>query len=143
MPQIHPLVLLFNHCLKSPTMPTQAYFDRYPKFPDDIQTAKLPQISYAKLLANDEYESEALFEVSRAMGFFLLDFRCCPEGEEFLEKAEIMFDINEEVTSMEVHELMKYAFQPPKLLFGLVLSLGLNFSALIRCGHFPVLSIKK
>lgn len=99
-------------------MPTQAYFDRYPPFPGDVPVAKLPRLSFAKLLARDESESDALFEACRAMGFFLLDFQGCPEGESFLKKAETMFDINEEVNAMDVGELMKYAYRPPHSLFG-------------------------
>lgn len=99
-------------------MPTQAYFDKYPSFPSDVPVAQLPRLSFAKLLAHEESESEALFEACRAMGFFLLDFQGCPEGEAFLKKAETMFDINEEVNAMDVDELMKYAYQPPHSLFG-------------------------
>ena len=109
-------------------MPSQAYFDKYPSFPSDIPVAKLPRLSFAKLLAHDQGESNALFQTCRAMGFFLLDFRGCIEGDAFLKKAETMFDINEEVNAMDVDELMKYAYKPPHSLFGLVSILHLLFS---------------
>jgi isopenicillin N synthase-like dioxygenase len=99
-------------------MPTQAYFDKYPTFPSDISVAKLPRLSFAKLLVHEENESNALFEACRAMGFFLLDFQGCVEGEEFLKKAETMFGLNEQVNAMDVDELMKYAYKPPHSLFG-------------------------
>ena len=99
-------------------MPTQAYFDNYPSFPGDVSVVKLPRLSFAKLLAHEEGESDALFDACRAIGFFFLDFGCCPEGEAFLKKAETMFDINEEVYALHVDELMKYAYRPPHSLFG-------------------------
>jgi hypothetical protein len=103
-------------------MPTQTYFNKYPAFPSDVPTAQLPRLSLSKLLNHDlshgKAESDALFKACRTMGFFLLDFTGCPEGESFLEKAETMFDLNQEVNDMEVDELMKYPYQPPNSLFG-------------------------
>lgn len=99
-------------------MPTQKYFNKYPPFPSDVLTAQLPRLSLSKLLDNDGAESDALFKACRSMGFFLLDFQGCTEGETFLKKAEKMFDLNEEVNAMDVDELMKHAYQPPHSLFG-------------------------
>ena len=99
-------------------MPTQKYFDKYPSFPSDVPTAQLPRLSFSKLLDDDTNESDALFNACRSMGFFLLDFEGCSEGEGFLKRAGAMFDLNEEVNAMEVDELMKYAYQPPHSLFG-------------------------
>lgn len=99
-------------------MPTERYFNKFPPFPSDVPIAKLPRLSYAKLLARDEAESVALFDASRASGFFLLDFDTCLEGQKFLEHAERMFEINEQVNAMEQDELMKYAYKPPHHLFG-------------------------
>lgn len=97
-------------------MPTQAYFGKYPPFPSDVPVAKLPRLTFAKLLGDEKDESDALFEACRAMGFFLLDFEGCPEGETFLEKAEAMFTLNQEVNTMDVKELMEYSYQLPSLL---------------------------
>jgi hypothetical protein len=97
-------------------MPTQAYFDKFPPFPSDVQVANLPRISFSKLLGDEKGESDALFEACRAMGFFLLDFEGCAEGETFLEKTEAMFDLNQEVSSLDDKELMKYSYQLPSLL---------------------------
>lgn len=99
-------------------MPTQAYFDRYPSFPGDVPTIELPCLSFAKLLAKEQSESDVLFKVCRAVGFFLLDFQGCSEGEAFLKKAENMFNLNEEVNALDVDELMKYTYKPPHSLFG-------------------------
>jgi len=112
--------LLYSASLFHLTMPTQACFEKYPPFPSDLPVAKLPRVSFAKLLDNESSESDALFESSRSLGFFLLDFEKSPEGEDFLRKAERMFDINEEVNSLDQDELMKYAYNPPTSLFGYV-----------------------
>ncbi|KAH8690689.1 hypothetical protein BGW36DRAFT_389184 [Talaromyces proteolyticus] len=99
-------------------MPTDQYFSKLPAFPSDVPIAKLNRLSYAKLLTGDEVESEALFEASRTLGFFLLDFSTCVEGQNFLQRAERMFEINEDVNNLEQDELMKYAYRPPHHLFG-------------------------
>ncbi|TEY29576.1 hypothetical protein BOTCAL_0938g00020 [Botryotinia calthae] len=99
-------------------MPTPAYFSKYPPFPSNIPVAKLPVVSFSKLLSNDEDESNSVFEASRAMGFFLLDLSGCSAGEEFLKNAESMFDLNEKVNALSQEELMKYAYKPPTSLFG-------------------------
>jgi hypothetical protein len=99
-------------------MPTQNYFNKYPAFPSDVPTAQLPRLSLSKLLDYDNAESDALFKACRSMGFFLLDFQGCTEGEMFLQRAERMFDLNEEVNALDVDKLMKHAYQPPHSLFG-------------------------
>jgi len=103
-------------------MPTQAYFNKYPPFPNRPNVAELQHISFAKLSENNKNESNVLFESCRALGFFLLDFQDTAEGENFLKKAEKMFDIDEEVNALDQDELMKYAYNPPTSLFGYVRS---------------------
>ena len=105
-------------------MPTQALFDKHPLFPKDIGAAQLQQISYAKLLANDKTEAKALLSACQQWGFFLLDFRGCPEGEAYIQQAAKLFEINEEVHSMGVEELMKYYYNTPHSLFGYVLEVS-------------------
>lgn len=104
-------------------MPTKRCFDRCPPFPEDLPVAKLPRVSFKKLLESDKSESDVLFESSRALGFFLVDFNGSIEGEEFLKKAEKMFDITEEVNAVDQDKLMKYAYKPPTSLFGYVSAL--------------------
>lgn len=99
-------------------MPTKSVFEKYPPFPDDVQCAELQRISFAKLLAQDVSESNALFEACRAWGFFVFDFQGCPEGEAFIQKAAAMFDLNEKIHDMKVEDLMNYAYKPPHSLFG-------------------------
>jgi hypothetical protein len=63
-----------------------------PPFPNDVPTAHLPRLSLSKLLKYDVSESDAPFTACRIVGFFLLDFQGCSEGEAFLKKAEMMFE---------------------------------------------------
>lgn len=109
-------------------MPTQAYFDQYPSFPDDVQTADLQRVSFAKLLSHDAAEAKILFEACRAWGFIVLDFEGCEEGQSFLQMAADMFEIDKEVNSMDAEELMKYAYKPPHSLFGYVVLIRLFYS---------------
>ncbi|KAB8290795.1 hypothetical protein EYC80_008432 [Monilinia laxa] len=81
-------------------MPTPTYFSKYPAIPSDIPVAKLPIISFSKLLSDDKDESSAVFGASRATGFSILDMSGCPAGEEFWKRAEAMFDLNDEVSAL-------------------------------------------
>lgn len=101
-------------------MPTQSYFSQFPPFPDDVPIAQLPHVVYKKLLAADVAESTALFDAFRTTGFCLLDLQGCSEGETLLKEAEKVFKLNQEIHDLDLEEKMKYAFQPPKSLFGYV-----------------------
>ena len=110
-------------------MPTQAQFDRYPPFADDVQVAELPHVSFAKLLEGNEAESSALFEACRAWGFFLLDFTGCEECRAIIDEAASMFELSEEVSALDTRELMKYAYKGPHSLFGFVISYATELMA--------------
>lgn len=99
-------------------MPTQRYFDKFPPFPSDVPVAPLPRLSFDKLQKHDVAESEALFDACQSMGFFLIDFRGNAEGEDFLRKAEDMFELTEDVNALDEEHLQQFAYQPRKDLFG-------------------------
>lgn len=103
-------------------MPTTDYFNRFPPFPNDIPIARLPRVSFGKLLADDAAESEQLFRACRENGFFLVDLRGSGEGETMLKDAETAFDLSEKIFEIDQQELAKDAFKPPTSLFGYVLS---------------------
>ncbi|KAM0149819.1 hypothetical protein ACHAQE_003895 [Botrytis cinerea] len=98
-------------------MPTSTYFDKYPPFPSNIPVANVPIFSFLKLAVNDEHESFALFEASRHIGFFQLDFTGCSFGDQFLKNTETMFNLNAELYALSKTELNKYAYSPPVSLF--------------------------
>ncbi|CAD6447257.1 d64a0d03-433d-47bd-872e-8aec2a73f6e8 [Sclerotinia trifoliorum] len=98
-------------------MPTPAYFSKCPPFPSNIPVANVPAFSFAKLAANDQYESHALFEASRRIGFFYLDFTECLFGDEFLKGTKEMLDLNAELHALPKEKLTKYAYNPPISLF--------------------------
>ncbi|TGO11043.1 hypothetical protein BPAE_0966g00010 [Botrytis paeoniae] len=98
-------------------MPTPTYFAKYPPFPSNIPVADMPIFSFAKLAFNDGHESCALFEASRHIGFFQLDFTGCLFGDQFLKNTEKMFDLNAELYALPKLELNEYAYNPPISLF--------------------------
>lgn len=99
-------------------MPSEKSFGKCPAFPDDVPVARLPRISLAKLVSQDEDESRELFHACNAVGFFLLDFQGTSEGEAFIQEAEKIFELNEEIHALDYEEKMKHAFKPPADLFG-------------------------
>ena len=113
-------------------MPTVEQFSKYPPFPTDVPVADLRCLSFRKLLADEESESERLFQSCREIGFFLLDLRGTSEGENMLKHAETAFDLNKKILELDQEELTKYAFQPPASLFGYVLQ---NRSGVIHLRH--------
>ena len=101
-------------------MPTQAYFEQFPPFPDSVSVAQLPLITYKKLLAADPAESIALFNAFRATGFCVLDLQVYPDGKALLKEAERIFELNKGIHRLDLDEKIKYAFQPPNSVFGYV-----------------------
>lgn len=102
-------------------MPTVDNFNRYPPFPTGVPVADLRCLSFSELLADEESESERLFQSCRETGFFLVDLRGTSEGETMLKHAEIAFDLDKKIHELDQEELAKHAIQPPGSLFGFVL----------------------
>lgn len=96
-------------------MPTQAYFDSQPPFPDDVPLASLPRISLQKLVSHDLVESNALFEACTECGFFLLDLRNAGHGDELLGLAEQLFQLAERFGEALPEEKSKYPRTPQNL----------------------------
>ena len=103
-------------------MPTVDQFNKYPPFPTDVPVADLRRLSFSKLLANEDSESEQLFQSCRETGFFLVDLRGTSEGEVMLKHAETAFQLNEKIFELEQEELNEHAFEPSVSLFGFVRS---------------------
>ena len=101
-------------------MPTVDHFNKYPPFPTGVPVADLRCLSFGKLLADEESESERLFRSCRETGFFLVDLRGTSEGETMLKHAEMAFELNKKIFELDQEELTKHAFQPPGSLIGFV-----------------------
>lgn len=105
-------------------MPTAKYFDRCPPFPKNVPLVNLTRLSLSKLIDNDDLESKRLFQAGTETGFFVLDLRNSTEGEVMLRDTEKVFNLNEELYELGQAELMRYAYRPPKSLFGYVISIN-------------------
>lgn len=110
-------------------MPIVDHFNIYPLFPNNVPIVHLRCLSFSKLLAGDQVESEQLFQSCREIGFFLVDLRGPSEGETMFKHAEIAFDLNREILELDQEELTEHAFKPPASLFGYVLPQALWYSA--------------
>ena len=102
-------------------MPTIDHFNMYPPFPTGVPVADLRLLSFSKLLADEESESEQLFRSCRETGFFSVDLRGTSEGETMLKHAEMAFELNKKIFDLDQEELNKHAVKPRESLFGFVL----------------------
>ena len=84
----------------------------YPPFPTDVPTAQLSKISLQKLLSADKAESAALFECCKSPGFFFLDLRDSPQGEELLEDVAKAFDASKALFDLDLDKKMINALKP-------------------------------
>ncbi|KAI4086089.1 MAG: hypothetical protein LQ344_007867 [Seirophora lacunosa] len=89
-------------------MPTEEHFAKYPPFPSDVPVVQLECLSFTKLLAGDEAESERLFEACQHTGFFLLNLRGTAEGETMLKHAAKAFKLTEQIHELDQDELKNY-----------------------------------
>jgi isopenicillin N synthase-like dioxygenase len=90
-----------------------------PPFPDDVPIAPLVTISLCKLAeSTSPIEHERLFSAAKSLGFFYLDVRGTPEGENLLQQADDMFNLMDEFFSLPIEEKAKYDFATKKSYFG-------------------------
>ena len=89
-------------------MPTQAYFDRFPRFPNDVPVMNLPKLKYDKLLQKHAMELETLYEAAINHGFFFLDFIDTPSGPELLRDVVKALDIGQPFLDMKVEKKREF-----------------------------------
>ncbi|KAL9052650.1 MAG: hypothetical protein Q9162_005277 [Coniocarpon cinnabarinum] len=89
-----------------------------PPFPDDVPVADLYQFSLSKLVDGEEAESRALFEACTTTGFFLLDLQDHDIGKQLLASVPPVFDVAEELFSLDFDEKDKYSFKAGQPIFG-------------------------
>jgi isopenicillin N synthase-like dioxygenase len=87
-----------------------------PPFPDDVPTAPLLRLSYARLVARDQLELERFYRACEDIGFFYLDLR--QTAEPFLKDADALFDVGESLFDLALEEKQKYDFSKKKSYFG-------------------------
>jgi isopenicillin N synthase-like dioxygenase len=98
-------------------MPTAEYFAQCPPFPEDTDVVDLPRISLGSL-RSDATEGGKLLTACREWGFFLLQLDSCDNGDALLKDAETMFNLTEELFSLDQATLDKFAYDAPRDLTG-------------------------
>ncbi|ESZ95458.1 oxidoreductase [Sclerotinia borealis F-4128] len=78
-------------------------------FPGDVPTAELKTLTLSKLLAGDVDESSHLFKACTTSGFFLLDLRGTPSGEELLQNGKDIIELSHTLFNLELSEKLKYS----------------------------------
>jgi isopenicillin N synthase-like dioxygenase len=79
-------------------------------FPKDIPTAPLLRLSLASLRSSPE-ESDRLFTAAKELGFFYLDLRNDPLGEELLSESSQFFDLAPRFYDLGREELSKFDYK--------------------------------
>lgn len=87
-----------------------------PPFPDDVLTAPLLRLSFAKLQANDPEEIKRLVRACEDLGFFYLDLR--GPGDEIIADADKLFNVTEDLYDLPLEEKQKYDFMHKNSYFG-------------------------
>jgi isopenicillin N synthase-like dioxygenase len=85
-------------------------FPTLPPFPADIPTAPLLRLSLSSLRSSPE-ESSRFFTASKELGFFYLDLRNDPLGEELLSQSSRFFDLAPKFYNLGREELSKYDYK--------------------------------
>lgn len=95
-------------------MPSQSS-TKYPPFPDDVPTVPLLHLSFAKLLAGDQSESERLFSACQSLGFFMLDIQETSQGRKILEEVETLNEIGAGVFEVDLEEKQRYSMRGDRI----------------------------
>lgn len=95
-------------------MPSQSS-PKYPPFPEDVPTVPLLRLSFAKLLAGDQSESERLFSACKSLGFFMLDFQDTSQGRAILEEVETLSGVGAEAFDLDLEEKQRYKMKGDRM----------------------------
>lgn len=87
-----------------------------PAFPDDVPTAPLLRLSFAKLKDADPEEIQRLVRACEDLGFFYLDLR--GPGDEILADADKLFTVGEHLYDLPLEEKKQYDFMHKNSYFG-------------------------
>lgn len=87
-----------------------------PPFPDDVPTAPLLRLSFAKLLNRDSDEISRFTRACEDLGFFYLDLQ--GPGDSILEQSSQLFDVGAELFDLPLEEKKRYNFEHLKTYFG-------------------------
>ncbi|KAN0089022.1 Clavaminate synthase-like protein [Hyaloscypha variabilis] len=85
-------------------------FPTLPPFPTNIPTAPLLRLSLSSLRSSPE-ESNRLFTASKELGFFYLDLRKDPLGEELISQSSKFFELAPRFYDLGREELSKYDYK--------------------------------
>ncbi|KAL1854846.1 hypothetical protein VTK73DRAFT_8683 [Phialemonium thermophilum] len=99
-------------------MTPQTSHGLYPPFPDGVDTAPLVSISLAKLEDDDVRESQNLFKASRELGFFYLNMLGSTLGEQIVQEAEQLNEVQERFSALPNEEKDRFAREKLDPFFG-------------------------
>ncbi len=108
--------------------PQQEYHNA-PAFPDDVPTAPLLRLSFAKLVEGDATEVNRFVRACEDLGFFYLDLS--GPGDAILADADQLFGVGEQLFDLPVEEKQQYDFQHKNSYFGYK---GFGASVIDRAG---------
>jgi len=91
-------------------------FANAPPFPEDVPTAPLLRISFAKLLERDPGEVHRFIRACEDLGFFYLDLS--GPGDSLLLDADRLFRVGEELFELPLEEKKKYDLMHKGSYFG-------------------------
>lgn len=86
-------------------------FAQYPSFPNNVPVADVTRLSLSRLMAQDQAESELLYQSCRSSGFFLLDLQGNDSGQHLLEDVRQLRQISAELFDLKSEEKMKYSYK--------------------------------
>ena len=99
-----------NNFTQSTITEDEHKFPNLPPFPNNVPIAPLHRLSLTALRSSPE-ESLRLFQASKDLGFFYLDLRGDPEGEELLRTADHFFEFAPKFYELSREELQKYDYK--------------------------------
>ena len=92
--------------------------DSLPPFPSDLPLAPIARISLRKLLAGDAAEGARVLQATQTYGFFYLDMRDAPEGEQLLGWAEELLALAQVAFAAPIEDKERFKLEKGKSLFG-------------------------
>lgn len=101
-------------------MASEKLFEAIPSFPDDVPVAPMYTVSLAQLHAQDASAASNVLHACQELGFFLLDLRHDPLGEDVIREVDALFTAGKDIMNLpdEIKEQFQHDF--PKSTLGCV-----------------------
>jgi isopenicillin N synthase-like dioxygenase len=101
-------------------MASEKLFEAIPSFPDHVPVSPMYTVSLAQLHAQDASAARNMLHACQELGFFLLDLRHDPLGEDVIGEVDALFTAGKDIMNLPDEIKKQFQHDFPKSTLGYV-----------------------